>query len=79
MEIPKGQKKRVLMYLERFGSITPLEAFREFGIMRLAAVIFKLRKEYAIATVKEYSVNRFGEKVGFARYFLETEGGKKDE
>lgn len=67
-EISKGQKTRVLKYLQFYGSITPLDAFREFGIMRLAAVVFELRKFYEIQTVMEKSKNRFGEEVQFARY-----------
>lgn len=73
--VPKGQKARVADHLARFGSITPLIALKEFGIMRLAAVIFELRDpngEYAlnIETQMEESTNRFGEKIHYARYVL---------
>lgn len=70
MDIPRGQKARVLLYLMRYGSITPLDAMREFGIMRLAAVIFELREEWSIVTEMEQSVNRFDEQVQYARYRL---------
>ena len=70
ISIPKGQKARVLHYLDIFGSITPLDALREFGILRLAAVIFELRKEYIIETRMEESTNRFDEPVQYARYTL---------
>ena len=68
IEIPKGQKARVLWYIQNYKSITPHEALKEFGIMRLAAVIFELRKEYDIETVMEKAKNRFGEDVQYARY-----------
>lgn len=75
IDVSKGQKKRVLQWLEMFGSITPLDAYREFGIMRLSAVIFVLRKEYEIVTEMEDATNRFGEKVSYARYrLLEKKG-----
>ena len=33
-----------IMYLREYGSITPLEALNAFGCLRLASVIFRLRK-----------------------------------
>lgn len=77
--VPKGQKARVMMYLMRFGSITPLDAMREFGIMRLAAVIFELRDDYEIETKMEESMNRFGEPVQYARYTLIGEKENRDD
>jgi len=45
------QKEACLDYLERYGSITPLEALSAFNSFRLAAVINRLRKDgYAIKT-----------------------------
>lgn len=66
------QEQMVLDYLMKHGSITPKEAEDYFGIMRLAAVIFKLRKQkYAIVTVPETRKNRFGVNVTYARYTME--------
>lgn len=39
------QKQRVLDYIRETGSITPLEAIKELGVLRLSAVIFDLKKE----------------------------------
>lgn len=69
------QKERVTKYLLDHGSITPLDAMREFGVMRLAAVIFELRDPYGkygynIETQYETSKNRYGESVTYARYVL---------
>ena len=49
----RNQRKDVLEYLQRNGSITQIEAYREFEapITRLAAVIHDLRKQgYDIET-----------------------------
>ena len=65
------QRQKVLRFLRDFGSITALDAIREFGIMRLAARIWELRKMgFSIEKVMEESLNRYGEKVRYARYKL---------
>ena len=40
----------ILKHLKKFKKITPLEALKNYGSMRLGAVIFKLRKDYNIIT-----------------------------
>lgn len=64
------QKQKILNHLKMFGSITPLEAMKEYGCMRLAAVIFKLKGEYSIVTDMQDSKNRFGDKVRYAKYIF---------
>ena len=65
------QQERVLDYMRLFGSITALEAMRDLGVMRLAAVIFDLKaKGVAIKTTTESAKNRYGESVSYARYSL---------
>lgn len=45
------QKAACLDYLQKYGSITPLEALTAFRSFRLAALIWELRKEgYIIKT-----------------------------
>lgn len=45
----KNQKEQILEHIEKYGSITPLEAQRFYGCMRLGARIWDLRKDgYAI-------------------------------
>lgn len=39
------QKQIVINHLREHGSITSLDAFTEYGITRLAAVIFKIKDE----------------------------------
>lgn len=38
------QTEKVLRHMKRFGSITPLEAMEEYGIMRLGARIWDLKR-----------------------------------
>ena len=67
----RGQKKRVLDHLHMHGTITSMEAFRLYGITRLAAVVFDLRKlGYDIVTMDVTEHNRYGEPTTFARYYL---------
>ena len=65
------QHQKILRYLEEYGSITPLEAFRDLGITKLATRISEL-KEMGYEFKQEYMTgkNRFGETVRFMRYRL---------
>lgn len=63
------QKDMVLDYINEFGSITPVDAFRDLGITRLAAVVCNLRREgHDIHKEREHAYNRYGQKVRYARY-----------
>lgn len=64
-----SQKKMALDYIREFGSITPIDAFRDLGVTRLAAKIFELKKDgHDIEKVIETSKNRFGNRTRYARY-----------
>lgn len=64
-----SQKEMVLDYIREFGSITPIDAFRDLGITRLSAVVFNLREEgHNIEKVIETGRNRFGNQTRYARY-----------
>ena len=66
------QVERVLKYIEQFGSITPMEAFRDLGITKLATRISELIDEgYQIKKEWVSSTNRYGEKVRYKKYSLE--------
>lgn len=68
------QSARVLGYMQEFGSITSLQAFQDLGVTRLAAVIFNLKKAgVPIVKAMQVSINRWGEEVHFAKYFIVTE------
>lgn len=65
------QCEKVLEYMERFGSITQLEALADLGCMRLASRISDLRQQgIAIGRRMKTSKNRYGEDVHFAEYYL---------
>lgn len=70
------QTTRVLNYMQQYGSITSLEAFRDLGITRLSAVIFDLRKDYNIASKTEKSKNSYGENTSYSRYYLAGQGAR---
>lgn len=66
-----NQTERVLRHLKDYGSITTLEAFKEYGITRLSARIYDLKMQgYGIETEKNTARNRYGEKVSFNTYRL---------
>lgn len=65
------QAERVLRHLKDYGSITPVEALAEYGVMRLGARIWDLKHEgHDIVTEREESRNRYGERTAYARYRL---------
>ena len=66
-----NRSERVLDYIKEFGSISPLEAFRDLGYTRLSAAIFELKRNgYKIRTERATGKNRYGQLVSYARYYL---------
>ena len=65
------QSERIINYIEQFGSISPMEAFMDLGITKLATRVSEMKKE-GIEFEQEYvsSKNRFGEPVWYMRYSL---------
>lgn len=64
-------EKMILQYMRKHGSITAMDAIRDFGCMRLASRVSDLRWDgYNIETVMEVGKNRQGETVRYARYYL---------
>lgn len=75
-----SQKKMVLDYIREFGSITPLDAFKDLGVTRLAAVIFELKEDgHDIHTERERSKNRFGHATRYARYSFGKDEGNENQ
>ena len=65
------QNDRIIEYIDRFGSITQLEALQDLGVMRLASRISDLRSlGYPIVSKTEEVKNRFGEKCHIKRYSM---------
>lgn len=66
------QSERILDYIIQHGSITPLEAMRDIGCMRLAARIADLKKQgHPIVSETVAVENRYGEKCHVKSYRLE--------
>ena len=65
----EGNTGRVFKYLKSHKGITSMEAFELFGVTRLSAIIFNLRKAgYEIDNKPKACRNRYGEKVHFVEY-----------
>ena len=47
------QKEAVLQYIKDFGSITPIQAFADLGITKLATVVSNLRLKDGVEIKKE--------------------------
>ena len=66
------QTERILRHLKDHGSINPLEALREYGIMRLASRVSDLKRlGYPIDKSMKKSTNKYGETVHYAVYTME--------
>lgn len=59
-DIAMTQGERILDYIDRFGSISPMEAFSDLGITKLATRISE-------KTMEERK-NRYGETTRYMRY-----------
>ena len=63
------QREAIIHYINEFGSITPMEAFADLGITKLATRISEMRKDgwkFKIETVS--TKNRYGKSVCYAKY-----------
>lgn len=67
-----AQNEEILRHLLTYGKITSLEAMNKYGIMRLGARIYDLKKQgYPIKTYLRVGKSRNGESMVFAEYRLE--------
>lgn len=66
------QKERILRHLRDCGSISQLEALKEYGIMRPSSRVSELRAEgYPIRREMVTVKNRYNENTSYARYFMD--------
>ena len=63
------QKEMVSQYMQENGSITTWEAFEKLGFTRLSEYIRQLRIDYNIADEWIQTINRYGEKVKFKKWY----------
>lgn len=69
-----NQRERILDYIDEFGSISSLEAFRDLGITQLSARLVELERQGCRFNKKQESaLNRYGDRVYYTRYSM-TEG-----
>lgn len=68
------QYEKILDYLKKFGSITPMDAFNDLNITKLATRISEMRRQgYEFNQRYEQHINRMGEKSYYMRYSLKKE------
>lgn len=68
------QNDAVIWYINKFGSITSLEAQLELGVMRLASRICDLtRKGYKFTKTRETVPTRYNGKTHITRYRLQED------
>ena len=65
------QREAILQYIDEFGSITPMEAFSELGITKLATRISEMRKDGMRFKIEMVTIKgRYEKKVTYAKYSL---------
>jgi hypothetical protein len=70
------QNQRIIDYINRYGSITPLEAMRDLGIYRLASRISDLKSRgYAVTSRFVPVATRDGGKTRIKEYSLQEVNG----
>lgn len=62
---------RVINYMREFGSITSFEAFTDLGCTRLSEYIRQARLTLNVKDKWESTINRWGKKVEYKRYWIE--------
>ena len=68
------QAERIMNYINDFGSISPMEAFRDLGITKLATRVSEMKRDGIKFEQKfEESKNRCGETVRYMRYSRASE------
>jgi hypothetical protein len=65
-----SQSEKIKAYLKAHGSITPMEAFSELNITKLATRMSEMISEgYKVDKVMEQRVNSDGDVVRYMRYY----------
>ena len=63
------QKEAIIKYIDEFGSITPMEAFHDLDITKLATRISEMKKDgWKFHTDMIHVKNRYGNSVNYCRY-----------
>lgn len=64
---------RVINYMRDFGSITTFQAFTDLGCTRLSEYIRQARLTLNIKDEWIKTINRYGERVEYKKYWIEEE------
>lgn len=68
------QTLKIYHHMLKGKGITSIEAINLYGITRLSAKIYDLKHEgFNIVDEWETSLNRYGDKVRYKRYFLQSD------
>ena len=69
-----NQHERIMWYIKEFGSISPMEAYGDLGITKLATRISEM-KDAGIEFDQriEKKKNRYGDKIHYMRYWFKGE------
>lgn len=75
------QREKITNYIDKWGSITPMDAFMDLGITKLATQISLMIREGAkIKKTMTKAKNRWGEPVHFMTYsWLKEDAGTSSE
>ena len=69
------KRRKIELHLIEEGSITSWEAIEQYGVTRLSAVIYNLKKDnWTFETENIEFVDRFGDKGNYAKYILKHAG-----
>ena len=69
----KSQRDDIIDYIREHGSISPMEAFHDLGITKLATRVSEMRKDgIQIYGRMEKVKSRRGRMASFKRYFMEV-------
>ena len=64
-------RERILNDMKEVGSITSFDAFTDLGCTRLSEYIRQIRIDHNVKDEWVSSLNRYGEKVQYKKYWLE--------
>lgn len=65
-----NKTEKVLEHLQKFGSITSLEAIDLYGATRLSAIIYNLRKRFCIDGEGVVCTDKYGNEAQYTKYVL---------
>ena len=70
-----SQCQKVVRHIDKYGSITSLDAIKRYGITRLASRIYELKKYHNFNIEKTIVAvnNKYGQSVHYAKYYFADE------